>query len=244
MTIDRRISLNSLSTASWTLEQDLDLCARLGVQTVSLFLSKLGDGSVALVGDAGLAVSQVFTKGMTLHDESRWPAEREYLLSGVETAAALGAPWLGLTSGAAGDLEWDAAVDALGRALAPVVAAGRSHGVGVTVEHTLPTRVEVGFIQSLADCVDVARQLGLGATMECNYCFRERGLGATISAAIADGLLAAVQVSDLVPPSTTVPDRAAIAFEVEILGPRVEAEGYEPVVRRSIERLDAMLTGR
>jgi sugar phosphate isomerase/epimerase len=207
----------------------------------------------------------VFTKGMTLRDETRWPAEREYLTRGVEAAAALGAPWLGLTSGDAASMEWDASVDALGRALAPVVAAGRECGVGVAIEHTLPVRVEIGFIPSFADCVDVARQLGLGVTMEFNFAFRERNLAASVAAAVADDLLAVVQVCDLAPPSTTIPDRAAIgdgvipvarivdmvldagyrgSFEVEILGPRVEEEGYEPVVTRSVERLDAILRDR
>src|SRR5205823_4739664 len=143
--------------------------------------------------------------GMTLYDETLWPAEWDVLLGGIETAAALGAPWLGLTSGAAGAMEWDDAVDALTRALFPVVEAGRTRGVRVAIEHTLPTRVEIGFVQSFADCVDVARQLGLGATMELNYCFRERHLDDTIAAAVADDVLAVVQVSDLVPPSTTVP---------------------------------------
>ena len=262
--VDRRISLNSLSTASWSLAQDLDLCRRLGVSSIALYLSKLDadpDG-VARIGDADVHVSQVFTRGMTLYDETCWPAERDYLLAGVETAAALDAPWLGLTAGAAGAMEWDDAVDALVRALEPVARAARARGIGVAIEHTLPTRVEVGFIQSLADCVEVAQQLGLGATMELNYCFRERRLDETIAAAVAADVLAVVQVCDLVPPSTTVPDRAAIGdgvipvrrivnalldhgyrgpFEIEILGPRVEEDGYEPVLTRSVEALDAIL---
>jgi sugar phosphate isomerase/epimerase len=69
-------------------------------------------------------------------------------------------------------------------------------------------------------------------------------------------------VSDLVPPSTTIPDRAVPGdgviplgdvlgvvlgagyvgpVELEVLGPRIEAEGYEPALRRAVIVLDELL---
>jgi sugar phosphate isomerase/epimerase len=33
------------------------------------------------------------------------------------------------------------------------------------------------------------------------------------------------------------------AFEIEMVGPRIEAEGYEAAIGRAIERIDALLLG-
>jgi sugar phosphate isomerase/epimerase len=251
--------VNSLSAASWSLAQDLDLYADLGVRKVSLFLDKATAIGVDKARDllADFEVVQVFAKGFVLDDESTWPADRARLQEGAELAAELGAPWLGLTAGAAGRLSWDDAGAALGRAVAPIAA----DGVRFAVEHSLPVRPEIGFVHSLADCVELADRLGMGATMELSYCFNERDLAATL--ADAAPRLASVQVSDLVPPSTVLPDRAVPgdgvipladligavigagypgAIELEQLGPRIEAEGYEPALRRAVAALDAILT--
>ncbi len=257
-----RLAVNSLSSASWTLEQDLELYADLGVTRVSLFLDKAVAAGIDRAGEllGDFDVVHVFARGFTLHDESTWAEDRARLADGVALAGELGAPWFGLTAGPAGRLGWDAAVDALGRALAPLADAGRPAGVRLAVEHSLAVRVEVGFIQSLKDCIDAAERLGIGATMECNYCFAERDLAATVAAGV--GSLATVQVSDLVPPSTVIPDRAVPGdgvvpladllalvtgagyrgpVEIEQLGPRIEAEGYAPALRRAVAAVDDLL---
>jgi sugar phosphate isomerase/epimerase len=253
-----RLAVNSLSSASWTLEQDLELYADLGVTKVALFLDKataLGvDQAAALLAD--FEVVHVFARGFTLHDPSTWPADPARLREGVELAAALGSPWFGLTAGSAGRLSWDEAGEALGRAIEPLAV----DGVRLAVEHSLPVRPEIGFVHSLKDCIELAGRLGIAATMEVNYCFAERDLRATLAAGAAS--LATVQVSDLVPPSTVLPDRAvpgdgvipladvltwAIGagyggpVELEMLGPRIEAEGYGPALRRAVAALDDIL---
>ncbi|MCU1484894.1 MAG: Xylose isomerase domain protein barrel [Actinomycetia bacterium] len=250
--------MNSLSSASWTLEQDLDLYAELGVTGVSLFLDKATAVGVDKAADllAGFDVVHVFARGFTLHDPATWPDDQARLREGVELAAALGAPWFGMTAGAAGRLSWDEAAAALGRAIEPLAV----DGVRLAVEHSLPVRPEIGFVHSLKDCIELADRLGVGATMEVNYCFAERDLPATLAAGA--GSLATVQVSDLVPPSTVLPDRAvpgdgvipladvlalvlgagyAGPVELEMLGPRIEAEGYGPALRRAVAALDAIL---
>lgn len=253
-----RLAVNSLSSATWSLPQDLELYAELGVTGVSLFLDKAtavgADRAVELL--AGFDVVHVFARGFALDDEASWAEDRARLRDGVELAAALGAPWFGLTAGAAGRLSWDDAAAALGRAIEPLAVGG----VRLAVEHSLPVRPEIGFVHSLRDCIELARRLGVGATMEVNYCFAERDLAATL--ADGAGELATVQVSDLVPPSTVLPDRAVPGdgviplasvlsavlaagyrgpVELEMLGPRIESEGYGPAIRRAVSALDAIL---
>ena len=127
----------------------------------------------------------------------------------------------------------------------PRRALAEGSGVPVTVEHTGALRVDLSFLTTFRDGVDLARGLGVGLCMEVSSCFAERDLATSIAAA-AD-VLAHVQLSDFVVGSLCTPDRAVpgdgdIAldriigwvvasgyggmFELELVGPRVEEEGY------------------
>ena len=96
--------------------------------------------------------------------------------------------------------------------------------------------------------------------MEINACWAERGLGDTI----ADGVdrIRLVQVSDfaigtLSTPNRLVPGDGDIplarilgqvvdagydgCFDLELIGPAIESEGYESAVPRSVTRLGELL---
>jgi sugar phosphate isomerase/epimerase len=261
---DPRVGLNSLSSATWNLAQDLALYDRLGVRRAGLFVDKLEaagpDAAVEQVRAAGLRVDHIFSRGIPLANRSAWPGERGRLLEAVDMAVALAAPVLSVTTGPAGPLSWEAAAEACEEALGPVVAAAAGRGVRLALEHTLPIRPEIGFVHSFADTVVLARRLGALAVLESNYAFAERGIGATL--AEAGPLLGVVQISDLVAPSTVVPDRAVPgdgvipldrlirqvgaagydgSFELELIGPRIEAEGYEAACRRAVTGLSRLL---
>ena len=136
-------------------------------------------------------------------------------------------------------------------AISPSVARHRA-GVVVTIEPTGPLRLDLSFVTTFRDGVDLARRLELSACMEVNSCFAERDLSGSIASG-AD-VLAHVQVSDFVIGSLCTPDRAVPgdgdiplcrilagvlasgyqgAFELEMVGPRIEAEGYEGAIRRA-----------
>ncbi len=258
-----RLALNSLSTASWPLERDLQLYRALGVGRAGFYLDKLdavGPVAAEWVREAGVSATQVFARGVTPCDPARWPEERCRLEGALHWARALGAPCLSVTTGPAGPLGWDAAAEALGRALAPIIEAAGGMGIELAIEQTLPVRVEVGFVHTFADSVELARRLGIKAVLEVNYCFGERGLEETVMG--AGDAIAVVQLSDLVPPCTAIPDRAVPGdgvvplrhivelvtaagytgpFELEVLGPRIEAEGYESACRRGVAVLENLL---
>ena len=164
------------------------------------------------------------------------------------------------TTGPAGPLPWEEAADALEAALAPVLAEARSRGVPFAIEHTNSLRVDVGFVHTLADAIDLARRLDAGVCMEVNACWAERGLADTITAG-ADRLRL-VQVSDFAVGTLSTPNRLVPGdgdiplerilgqvlaagydgcFDLELIGPRIDEEGYDPACRRSIDRLTEML---
>jgi sugar phosphate isomerase/epimerase len=175
-------------------------------------------------------------------------------------AAALVGGCLVLTTGPAYPMEWDDAVAALDAAITPVRDHARVHGVPLTVEPTSQLRVDLSFCTTVRDGVDLARTLGVGLCLECNSSFAERDLVATLAS--ATDVLAHVQVSDFVLGTLRTPDRAvpgdgdialarllpAIqalgytgAYELEMVGPRIEGEGYASAIERGIATLGSIL---
>jgi sugar phosphate isomerase/epimerase len=262
-----RLSISAVSSWRWSLDDDLRFWARAGIDHVGLSLRKLEEaglpGAAHRVRDAGLRVSNIVELGWwRLDDPSTWPRQQERLAQAVDAAVVTGAPCLVLTSGPAGPLSWDEAAVALDEALAPVRAHARERGVALTLEHTSTFRLDLSFVTRLDDAVDLARRLHVEVCVEIGSCFADRGLDATIRAAC--DVVGHVQVSDFVVGSLSTPDRAVPgdgdipldrivptlvrsgypgAFELELVGPRIEEEGYAAAIGRSIDYLDDLLGG-
>jgi sugar phosphate isomerase/epimerase len=260
-----RASLSAISTFSWELDADLAFYADAGITNVGISVAKLArfgwkDGTHRVV-DAGLRVTNLIGLGpFDLAEPDRWDAQRERIVRALDAATEVGAECLVFTTGPAGSLPWEEAADALESALAPVLHEARSRGVPFAIEHTNSLRVDIGFVHTLADAIDVARRLDAGVCMEVNACWAERGLADTISAG-ADRLRL-VQVSDFAVGTLSTPNRLVPGdgdiplerilgqllaagytgcFDLELIGPRIEEEGYGSACRRSIDALGTML---
>ena len=208
----------------------------------------------------GLRVSNVVELGWwDLRDEATWPHQQARLAAAVDAAAVVGG-CLVLTTGPAYPMEWDDAVATLDAAVTPVREHARARGVPLTVEPTSQLRLDLSFCTTVRDGVDLSRALGIGLCVECNSSFAERDLLGTLAG--ASDVLAHVQVSDFVIGSLSTPDRAvpgdgdiplarllpAIqalgytgAYELEMVGPRIEAEGYASAIERGIATLGSIL---
>lgn len=263
-----RISVSAICTYRWDLARDLEFYARAGVTNVGVSVAKLEafgwDEGVARVKDSGIRVTNLIGLGpFRLDDPSRWTRQRERLDRALDAAEELHAEAIVFTTGPAGRLSWEEAADNLERAIAPVLARASRVGVPFAIEHTNPLRVDVGFVHTLRDVVDLARRLGTGVCVELNACWAERAVSETIRTA-AD-LFALVQVSDfrigtlstpnrLVPGDGDIPLARLIgeilvagypgAFDLELIGPAIEDEGYEAAVGRSVAWLTDVLSRR
>jgi sugar phosphate isomerase/epimerase len=262
-----RVSLSAISTFSWELDEDLAFYADAGIDNVGISMAKLDrfgwDEGTRRVVDAGLRVTNLIGLGpFRLAEPAGWEAQRERLVRALDTASAVGAECLVCTTGPAGPLTWDGAADALEAALSPVLVEARSRGVRLAIEHTNSLRVDIGFVHTLADAVDLARRLDVGVCMEVNACWAERGLAATVAAGAGAGRIYLVQVSDyavgtLSTPNRLVPGDGDIplprilgdvlaagysgCFDLELIGPRIDEEGYRAASLRSIDRLTELL---
>lgn len=258
-----RLSISAVSSWQWSFDDDLRFWSTAGVDHVGLSFRKLEEAGIAraaALGDAGMRVSNIVELGWwDLADRATWSRQQDRLLQAVDVARGFGA-CLVLTTGPAGELEWDAAASALDAAIDPVRSAAGANGVVVTVEPTGPLRLDLSFVTTYRDGVDLARRLDVSACMEVNSCFAERDLASSIEGSM--DVLAHVQVSDFVIGSLCTPDRAVPgdgdipirrivaavlaagyrgAFELEMVGPRIEDEGYDAAIRRGAAHLDQLL---
>ena len=261
-----QLSVSAVSSHGWTLAEDLDFWAAAGIDHVGLSLRKLEqaglDEAATRIEDAGLRVSDIVEVGWwDLTDPATWPRQQARLVAAADVAARVGA-CLVLTTGPALPMGWDDAVAALDLAIDPVRTHADAVGVPITIEPTGALRIDLSFCTTVRDGVDLARALGVGLCLECNSHFAERDLVRTLAA--ASDVLAHVQVSDFHVGSLTSPDRAvpgdgdipfpellgAIsdlgytgAYEIEMVGPRIEAEGYAAAITRAVAYLDGVLGG-
>jgi len=259
-----RLAVSAICSWGLSFDEDLELWADLGIDHVGLFLDKLEtaglDRAVDRVRDAGLAVSTLACRGFDLDDRAGWTDRWRALDAAIEAAAAVDAHCFFVTAGAPGRLSWDECVAALGEALTPLRSRATELGVRVAVEHTNPMRRDIGFIHTLRDMVEVARLLDVGVVVEVTNCWSERGVEATI----ADGAdtFEVVQVSDYRVGTVTATERAVPGdgdiplahlaevidaagftgpFELEMLGPLVEEEGYRAAIARAVAALEPMM---
>jgi sugar phosphate isomerase/epimerase len=260
--------VSAISTFDLALDEDLAFWGRHGIDTVGVSVAKLerfgwSEGT-ALVADAvarGLRVANLIGLGpFHLADPASWPKQQDRLAQSIETAATVGAECMVFTTGPFAPLGWDEAADALDAALSPILAEAADRDVPFAIEHTNSLRVDVGFVHTLKDAIDLARRFDVGVCMELNACWAERGLDATIRAG-ADRIRL-VQVSDfkvgtvassqrLVPGDGDIPIarilRAVLdagyrgVFDLELIGDAIRAEGYDAAVPRAVDALGSIL---
>ena len=263
-----RVCVSAISTFELDLAEDLAFWDRHGIDTVGVSVAKLerfgwSEGT-KLVADAvgrGLRVANLIGLGpFNLADPTSWPKQQDRLVHSIDTAAAVGAECMVFTTGPFAPLTWEEAADQLDAALAPVLREATERGVPFAIEHTNSLRVDVGFVHTLKDAIDLARRFDVGVCMELNACWAERALEQTIR----DGIdrIRIVQVSDfkvgtvassqrLVPGDGDIPIERILGvvldagylgvFDLELIGDAIAAEGYDAAVPRAVERLASVL---
>lgn len=262
-----RVSLSTLSQWNWTIEENLDFFDREGVTAIGLSWGKFAECGgwrpyVDRIRDGGYRVTNLVALApIPLADPSAWSEPLDRVRDTFDAAEALGAECLIMTTGPGGGLTWEDARDAYGEAMgALIVEEAIPRGIRIALEHTNSLRTDIGILHSLHDAVDFARQFGVGVCMEINACWAERGLGATL----LDGAdtLRIVQLSDfatgtlstpnrLVPGDGDIPMRRIVSqllaagyggvFDLEMIGPRIEEEGYASASTRGVEYVGGLL---
>src|SRR5262249_52560073 len=159
-----------------------------------------------------------------------------------------------------GSRTWEQAADDFCRDIAPAVALAKDLGVALAVEPANSLRADVSFIYTMRDTVDLARAAGIGVVLESFMCWYERGLDELVRNNLA--LSTRAQICDSQSATFNPPTRSVIGegdipldrlisrlldagyqgpFDLEILGPKIEAKGYPSATRRSLDRAGEIL---
>jgi sugar phosphate isomerase/epimerase len=263
-----RVCVSAISTFKLALDEDLEFWDRHDIGTVGVSVAKLerfgwerGTGLVADAVGRGLRVANLIGLGpFDLANPASWPKQQDRLVHSIAAAAAVSAECMVFTTGPFAPLTWEEAADSLDAALAPVLREAATLGIPFAIEHTNSLRVDVGFVHTLRDAIDLARRFDIGVCMELNACWAERALEPTIRAGI--DRIRLVQVSDfkvgtvassqrLVPGDGDIPIARILgalidagyrgSFELELIGDAIIAEGYDAAVPRAVAALDALL---
>jgi len=260
-----RLSIDALSSFNWSFDQDLALWRELDVRYAGLLISKIADdlpGKVQRLLDAGIRPSTIVTGGFDLGEQSSWERNRALLKAIIDAVEGAGGGTAYMTPGRTTGAPWGEVLDTFAEAVAPSVAYARDHGVRLAFEPSL--RTDVSFVNTLRDAVDVCERTGLGLIADFGNCWMERDLASVLQRAAPH--IALVQICDVViggngrpPPGGRVhigegelPVRRLIRevlatgyqgpFDLEVLGPLIEAEGYDSAIRRGVKLASDFLT--
>ncbi len=263
-----RISVHQMCFGGTGLSDYVRACRRLGARRIGfigpalLAPGALDEARSALAGGdiAVETIAHVFHAGHLAADRTAWHASREALARLIDAAAALEARSIYMLTGGHGDLGWEEAADCFCEAIAPCVERARAAGVELAIENASALYADIHIAHSLADTVTLAERAGLGVCIELFFCWAEAGLEQLFARAMPRCRL--VQLSDYVYgdralPARAVPGDGAIplerlvasllaagyggAFDLELLGPRIDAEGAPAALARAAARVGALL---
>jgi len=257
-----RLSVNSLSSYSWTFAQELALWSDIGVGWAGLIGAKLGEdfeGGLARLAAAGITASTVIAPGFDLAAPQGWDASRAELHRMIDGVAAHGGWSIYITPGRTTFAPWSEVLDLFAAATGPSADYARSKGVRLAFEPSM--RPDVSFINTVRDAIDGAQASGLGIVVDFGNCWMERDFHEVLQRAAPH--IALVQVGDTQVGPVQGPGQAAASgrvpfgegdlpvarmlcdvkdtgyagpIELELPGQLGEQEGYEPVIRRGVAK--------
>jgi sugar phosphate isomerase/epimerase len=259
-----RLSVSEMCTYPWPFGEELDLWQELGVRRVGVITAKLDahgrDQAVATLRGRSMSAATVLTRNFDLSAPGTWEARQAEINSAVDLAGAIGG-CVYFTPGRRDGRSFDELTGSLAEAAAPCVAYAASKKVRLAIEPSL--RTDVSFVHTLRDGLDVAESAGIGVIADLGNCWMERDYETTVRR--AGSRIACVQFADAVFGTSTEPSpggrvvpgdgdlpihrfiEAALdagytgLFELEQVGPRIDAEGHEAALRRAVERASGLL---
>lgn len=261
-----RVSLHQVAFLDESTASFIGFCREIGVPHMTLVtpaLTRPGDFAEALAelakgGPKVATVNHVF--GAFPNLEGDRDAAVAGLMAAIDMAAALGASAIYLITGGRGRLSWDEGAARFGEWITPCIAAANAKRVKLLVENASALNADLHMVHTLADAIRFAEATGIGVCIELHACWVEADLPALFRRAMP--LTGLVQASDYVLGDRTTPCRAvpgdgviplqalvgdllaagyAGVFDLELVGPRIVAEGARPASIRAAERLSEIL---
>ena len=260
-----RLSVSEMCTYPWPFADELALWDELGVCRVGLIGAKVDqhgrDAATAALRDRSMVATTIITSNFDLSAPATWDATRANINDTVDLAAVVGGCTY-FTPGRRDGRSFDELAASLADAVAPCVEYAAAKGVRLAIEPSL--RTDQSFVHTLRDGLDVAeprryrdhrrpRELLDRARLRGH---RPSSRGPHRNACSSPTRSSARPKSHHpagapYPATATLPIagffRAALdagytgAFELEMVGPKIEAEGHASATRRAVEQASALL---
>ena len=261
-----RLSVSGLCFPGRSATDVQDAVAEIGAHHTTLQLPAVSEaGQVAVRGRSealGVAVEALIGgAGPVLDDEATWPAARERLTRAIDLAAGVGATTIYMLTGSRQAAPWEDAVARFATFMAPCLEHAASAGVALAVEPANVLYADLTFVHSAAAAFRLARQVpGMRVCLDLFHTWTEFDLRQSIMTGAS--LISLVQVSDYVLGDRSLPARAVpgdggvpiagiVAWleeagyrgiiDLELNGPRIDAEGHLPAAERGARALNRLL---
>jgi sugar phosphate isomerase/epimerase len=265
-----RVSVNSLCFSEATFPEQAVYWREIGTHRVGLLDFQLAaEGGLTAAKDAlksgnyivETIVHPFIAGGHLQADERTWEKPRESLNRAIALAQSVGARSMYMTTGGHGSLSWEEAAASFSAAVAPCVAVAKAANITLMIECAVQPYADLHIAHSLRDTTTLAEMAGIDICVDIFACWQEAGLHETIKRAMPRCHL--VQVSDYVYGDRSMPARAVPgdgniplkriiewllragyrgAFDLELLGPRIDKEGRLSATRRAAEKTSEILT--
>lgn len=262
-----RISISQICFLGQPIEKTGAIWRALGAEQVGLMNYSLLEELPALEDALRLGGHKVSNITHPFLPGGRHPAdpftvarERARLNRVIDLAKELGAPCVYMLTGGRGAATWEECADAFCDAIAPCVQHARAAGVALGIEPAPSVYADLTLSHTLRDTLALAARCDVGLCLEFATIWSEPDLKRLIDAAMPRCVL--VQVSDYVYCDRALPSRAVPgdgdlpimrmlewilsagyegAFDLELIGPRIDKEGRPEAVRRAADKLSEML---
>jgi sugar phosphate isomerase/epimerase len=262
-----RVCLHQVGFLSEGTDAFIAFCGEIGVGHVTLAMLPGTGPEAYAAARAALEGSKVepnnwahpFARYPDLENDSGGAAER--LNATIDTCAAIGCGHVYLVSGGRGALDWEGAAERMAQLVAPSREYASQRGVALSVETANMLNADIHIAHTLDDTIRLAEIAGIGVTIDLGACWFEGRLADKFRRAMSHTRL--VQVSDYVLGDRVTPHRAVIGdgtvpverlcgqlldlgyqgvFDLELTGPRIDAEGHRAAFARAAENLSEILT--
>jgi sugar phosphate isomerase/epimerase len=179
-----KYAISQISSLNWDFERDVRHYAAIGARAITVVHGKLRAHGVEagrkLLASSGLEIAAYASLGpFSLHDRDRWDIELETCRREIGIAAELGAPLVEMLTGPGLGHSYDETEGAYLAFLERLLPIAERAGVVLAFENNHALRVDIGFIHSLHDALDLVERVGspqLRVCAELNHAWIERHL--------------------------------------------------------------------
>lgn len=249
---DERLSVHAVTFYGATAQELRAHTEALGTRRLSLLDTQLTEPAIAdMVRAQGYSVESVYHLFRSA-DELR---------AVIDDAAGLGARVVYMLTGGRGERTWEQAAEDFCAAVQPCLEEARQAGVALAIENASGLYADLHIAHTLRDTIELAETAGLGVCVDLFHCWTEAHLESLLDRALPRVEL--IQLSDHVLgdralPARAVPGDGAIplesvvqqvlrggyryGFDLELIGPRITAEGPRQAAERSCAAVTAMLS--